>query len=314
MCIRDRTGEVQIDEGPLVLSRSGETESRDLYGVQVYQNGERFAYGLFDNVSDMHLYLNSGKTYKFVCTLVKDGKDVITYSSDSGSKNYSLEGYWSQCTGIGYCYPFVTTTNTINDLNQLNISWYGNRMTVSNRFSYDSSRYMPYIGSGRTIYGGNRVRYPLVDRYYGETDGYQPDNQTPVTIEMKHCVFGLKYIVTGVTDGTVSITIENAARSFFQKTDITSNWTSEERIICFEDILSAWQYADNYTENLTVSMSWIRGVGVTQNLGSQTIQVKRNSMNILNISLGSDDGGAQIGIAPETTEMGNITTDCTSHF
>ena len=62
--------------------------------------------------------------------------------------------------------------------------------------------------------------------------------------------------------------------------------------------------ADNYTENLTVSLSWERGVGVTQDLGSKQIQVKRNVMNVVRIQLGADDGDAGIGITTEEeTEM-----------
>lgn len=165
-------------------------------------------------------------------------------------------------------------------------------------------------------FGAPLLTYPQVDRYYGKSGSYTATygNTTPVTIDMKHVVFGLKYKITGITDGSVSITIKNDDKTFFEQTGITADFTSEQKLYCFTDILSAWQYADGYAENVTVSMTWARGVGVTQDLGSQVVQVKRNAMNTINISLGSDDGGAKLGVNPENTEMGNLSYDFSSHY
>ena len=55
----------------------------------------------------------------------------------------------------------------------------------------------------------------------------------------------------------------------------------------FNNIVDAWTY-DDYTENLTVSMKWMRGVGIEQDLGSQVIQVKRNALNTITIALDTD--------------------------
>jgi hypothetical protein len=72
-------GEITSEEMP--LSTKAETASRDVYGVQVYvnQNGTYppYAYGLFDNVDSMEIGLRNDSTYKFVCTLVKNGKDSL---------------------------------------------------------------------------------------------------------------------------------------------------------------------------------------------------------------------------------------------
>ena len=79
-------GEITVDERPLSRTAGVETESRDLYGISIYYDKEQdgeindpYGYGLFDNVGDMVASLLTGYKYKFVCSLVKDGKDKINY-------------------------------------------------------------------------------------------------------------------------------------------------------------------------------------------------------------------------------------------
>ena len=73
-------GEIlEIEEGP--LTKAG--ENNDLYGFQINSKkaGETsyspYAYGLFDDISDVKVKLISGAEYEFVCTMVRDGKSKI---------------------------------------------------------------------------------------------------------------------------------------------------------------------------------------------------------------------------------------------
>lgn len=102
---------------------------------------------------------------------------------------------------------------------------------------------------------------------------------------MKHLVYGLQCNVTGVSDGTASVTIKNGDNTLLEKADISGEYHSEKMMFAFSDMHSAWQYSDDYSENVTVSLTWHRGVGVTQDLGSAVVQVKRNCMNVINVSL-----------------------------
>jgi len=250
-----------------------ETESTDLYGIQVYrkESGKDtynyFAYGLFDNVNDMKINLLEGSAYKFVVLLVKDAKNKI-----------STESYSS------YGNPFMHGN-----------PYYSNNTSMDNTFNINSSYHFETLKKGYM----NSTEYPEADWYYGETEEYTPSVDGTVNIDLKHTVFGLQYEVSGITDGTVSITIKNGTRTFFTKSDITTDYTSEEKIIAFYDTYSAWQYADNYTENLSVAVDWTRGIGVLQPLGTKDIQVKRNMMNVVRIQLGSNDGSATFGITTE---------------
>ena len=260
-------GEIETEDSPLTRA---ETASTDLYGVQVYKDGQSFAYGLFDNVNDMNLNLLSGSKYKFVVTLIKDGKNIVV-------KKYG-NVYASS-------YPFY--------------SYYITTLLCSNTFTYDKNS-LDFLGVGKISVNGNEdVSYPEADWYYGELDNYTPMENGVVNIELKHTVFGLRYEVSGVTDGTVTIKIENSDRTFFNKADITSDYTSDGSILAFYDIHSSWLYADNYTENLTVSVKWVRGIGITQDLGSKSIQIKRNIMNVVRIKLGADGSDSSVGITTE---------------
>ena len=254
-------GEVTTSESPLARA---ETASDDLYGVQVYRNNYCFAYGLFDNVNDMKFNLLEGSTYKFVVLLVKDGKNIL---------KTSYEDY----------YPFYHSYKV--NLNE--------SVVKNSGFSYIKYGAMTKVGES------SLTRYPEADWYYGELENYTPIVNGTVEIDLKHTVFGLQYEVTGITDGTVSVTIRNSERSFFSNSSITEDYTSEEKIIAFYDTYSAWQYADNYTENLTVSVKWTRGVGVVEDKGTKTIQIKRNVMNVVRIKMSADDGSATFGITTE---------------
>lgn len=270
-------GEISTSESPLTRA-----SGNDLYGIQVYENGEEYANGLFDDLDKIKINLHEGNTYKFVVLLVKDGKDVVGYSSWYGYYHYPYQG-----------------------------------MSVENSFSLDTSDYGMYFKEGEICVPNNSgssdfIKYPKARFYYGELDNYAPSVNGTANIELKHTSFGLRCEISGVTDGTVSVNIKNDTRTFFENTAITEDFVSDEAIFAFYDTYSAWLYADSYTENLTVSVSWLRGVGVTQDLGSKTIQVKRNTMNVVRIQLGSDDGDAGVGITTEEeTEMTEEEVDIT---
>lgn len=267
-------GEITTADQPLTRG----TATDDLIGVQVYQDGEKYTHGLFDNVEDININLHSDHKYRFQVTIVKDGKNKV-YSSCT---NYSSSRY---------CYydPF----SAIN---------------LDNEFIYTNYSVLPNfedLDKGKTYTVDKQTfDYPETDRFYGELDNYTPTANGTVAIDLKRTAFGLKYEVSGITDGTVTVKINNTSRTFFENTAITTDYQSEEKIFTFSDVYSAWLYADNYTESITVSASWARDVGITQNLGSKTVQIKRNAMNIIRIKLGSVDYDGNIGIeVEEETDM-----------
>lgn len=277
-------GEVITSEQP--LSRAEETSSTDLYGVQVYEEGNKYAHGLFDNVADMKINLTKDKTYKFVVTLVKNGKNIIDNAG-------------------GYSYPFIS----YRSYRQANFMSYDYRIsTVNNYFIYDSYGYKDdVLQSGYTSLDSySDVYYPETDRFYGELSGYIPTVNGTANIELKRTAFGLRYEIENLTDGSISLNVSKTftpsstsiTETFIDETGVTESET-EGRIFTFKDVYACWQLADDYSESVTVSISWLRGIGVTVPLGSVNVQVKRNVMNVLKINLAASDGDATIGITTE---------------
>lgn len=266
-------GEITASESALTRSE-GSTD--DLYGVIIYKDESEIAYGLFDDVSKIQYAMSKNSKYQIIVTMIKDGKNVV----------YRY---------MGYEEPFSVGV-------------------VGNVFKNGGSGKVSSFRSGYTRLSGTRSYhyYPSIDRFYGELNDFTPTEDCTVTLPLKRTAFGLKYKVSGITDGTVSVTIKakSVDETFFTKSDITDTYTSEERIITFSDVYNAWAYADNYTDEITVSIQWARGVGVTEDLGTKTIRVKRNRMNVVNINLSANDGNAGLSVVLDdvnfTNEAANI--------
>lgn len=350
-------GDVTVEEAPLSRTAGEETESRDLYGISVYYNKELdnkindpYGYGLFDNIGDMTISLLTGYKYKFVCSLIKDGKDKlgqygIPYSYSTGGSFVSKN--------IGYCMPFCKSkmpylensfdyTTIISCDRECDIrypaiyfyDWQTAATSVGNQFILGDGYHLTGLGQGYSHeqglttadfkmdrghnfdysnshihkYSGeaNYTKCPATDRYYGELTDYSPKTDGVVTIEMKRCVFGVKVNVTGITDGTFTIS------SDFYNYSTTENVNSEETIYTFENVYDCWQNAistNDYSQDILLKMKWQRGNGVTQTLDPLTVTFKRNVLTTVNIRLNGGDTNNSFNLDIEKDEMGEENTD-----
>ena len=308
-------GEISTSEEDLTRASAS---LNDLYAVQVYKDGSRFAMGIFDDVSKMQLNLKTGSTYDVRMCMVKDAKSYL--------KDYfSLTNNGLKCTthynltSNSYTGPFrifyqsgdssfYLRTNAFFYNSNVYYQYYSSASSTSYNTQSDSRFELECIRNGYLL----KVQYPTcTDWFYGEVNKFAPNGEaTTMNMELKRVGFGLKYELSGVTDGEVTVKVYNSTRTFIDNTTNTSSYASDEQFITFYDTYSAWQYADNYTENMTVSVVWKRGIGVTQDLGTKTIQVKRNCLNNIRIKLSSDDKGA--GLLLQTEDEGSMgATDTT---
>ena len=328
-------GDITIEESPLFKAAGEETESTDLYGINVYYDKERdgniddvYGYGLFDNIADMNISLLTGYKYKFVCSLVKDGKNEVAYN------NYRFYySSYSYSTTKGYCLPFCYSSQSYReDSFDYNYPPYSScsPTQVGNKFILGSSNHLIGLGKGgtnnfkagenTTIYGDNYTEYPETERYYGETTDYVPTEGGVVSIEMKRCVFGMKLNVTGVTDGSLTIFIDDDSSNcnysnysaYFFYGDITSDYSTEEAIYTFEDIYKCWSDAmlgNTYYKNMYMHVIWERGNSVTQTLETKQVSFKRNVLTTVNVTLNgaSDENGFNLDI--ESGEMADENAD-----
>lgn len=273
------SGEITTSEQP--LSRAEVTSSTDLYGIQVIEDDKGYAIGLVDDIKNLKINLYKNKTYKFVVSLIRDAKNKLYNQGDNWILYYK-DGYW----------PYL----------QYNSFLYGtwNIMEYLRRGKVQMQRKSSTGIVNPTFY------YPETDRFYGELSGYTPTVNGTANIELKRTAFGLRYEIENLTDGSISLNVsktftddnDEITETFIDETGITESET-EGRIFTFKDVYSCWQLADDYSESVTVSISWLRDIGVEVPLGSVNVQVKRNVMNVLNINLAASDGDATIGITTE---------------
>lgn len=324
-------GDITIEESPLSKASGEETESTDLYGISVYYDKERdgnindvYGYGLFDNIADMNISLLTGYKYKFVCSLVKDGKNEVAYNNS----RFYYDSFSSRTEG--YCMPFCNSDQSYWE-DSFNYSYpssyYPSSPTpVKNEFILGGSYHLTGLGKGGTnnfkagentaIHGDNYTEYPETDRYYGETTDYVPTEGGVVSIEMKRCVFGMKLNVIGVTDGSLRIFFNDYSGSttnyYIVIDDITSDYSAEEAVYTFEDIYQCWSDAmlgNTHYKNMYMHVIWERGNSVTQTLETQQVSFKRNVLTTVNINLNgaSDENGFNLDI--ESGEMTNENAD-----
>ena len=333
-------GEVTVDERPLSRAAGKETESRDLYGINIYYDKEQdgvindpYGYGLFDNVDDMVASLLTGYKYKFVCTLVKEGKDKLNYDYVRYSSSYSQSSDYR-----GYGYPFCKSKqnykeNTYQyDYWDLVFSYILSSALVEkaniNKFVLGDGFHLTGLGQGYThdkyynyIYRYDSTSkwddyisaYPPTDRYYGETTDYLPKDGGVVTIDMKRCAFGVQFVVTGVSDGAFSLSVIDSENiEVLSKGSITSDTTLDEEIHVFRNVYGCWQNAmstDDYSQDFTINMTWVRGNNVTQTLDPLKITFKRNVMTTVNINLNGGDKDNRFDLKIEDGEMGTENKD-----
>lgn len=265
------SGEItSIEESP--LSRAA---TNDLYGIQVYSsptssdNYKPYAYGLFDSKDGMVIKLLEGYKYKFVSSMVVDGKQKIL------SYDY----------GDSYRYPFSTSNAT----------------KLENKFVYDSGKEMDGLDDGYTNLGpSGYFDHPNTMRYYGEVTDYVPTANGSVSINMKKVVFGAKFITEGFTEGTLYIKLKDAPtlQLVFPQTEV-------EDIFTFKNEYPSgnrWT-ADTYTEAILVSISWQKNDGAIVPLINQEVTFKRNIKTTITVKVNDSSVNQGLNITEEKNEL-----------
>lgn len=284
-------GEFKVDYEELT-----KVSGDDLYGIQVYSTPDiegattltPYAYGLFDDPAGIEITLLKGYKYKFVATLIKNGKNKLyKYSNNGFSSPFFVYGTESE-----FC-------------------------EISNNFSYDATKKYNSLGDGNTRLSNNQnYNRPNTDRYYGEYDNYIPgSNNENVTINMKRASYGAKFIVQGnlATSGKLQVLMTESPSFEFQLTNAQEDDTYSD-IYTFSNVYAAWNSTDEnrYTETVLTTVNWCREDGTIIPLGSHEIVFKRNQITTITVKINSDESNAGFGFDIEEGEMGegnNVTID-----
>lgn len=259
------SGDIQQSES--AMSRAA-SSTNDLLGIQIYRrtagstgSWSAFAYGLYDHLDNLSVYLLLGYEYKAVATLIKNGKEVL-YNSNG---NY------------GRYYPFYNSNNdsyirTSNKL-EINTSYAMNSLNKINTTVSGSSSYV-------TI-------YPRVDRLYGEVEGITPTNGTSINLDLKRVSFGLHCSVNGLEEGELTVRVENSSKTFLTLNDVGNGYSSNTYFYTFTNMISgAYEHLNSYYETLTVSVTHKHSIiNISEELGTVDVKVYRNKVNNIKINL-----------------------------
>lgn len=276
--------DVTVGQDPItkVLTKAS---TDDVYAVNVKWNptgggiDSYYAYGLFDNIQDMHITLLAHHKYSFEVTLIKNAKNTLFYGQAFNN------------TFDGFCYPFQTNASGSTLLNNTFIIGSGNRLVGMN----SGDAHLKYQDSPSA---SNAIHNASLNRFYGITTNYEPVPNGTVDVYLKRYVFGASIVVTGVTgsNGKLNITCGN----WLQLTSLDSNYETGEMIRTLTTIPTE-------NENQTISLDFTSNRGEPWNLSqSHVITFKRNVMTTINITLNPDLSGALFDLIEEELDENNI--------
>lgn len=267
----------------------------DLIYIAVYKGTDKYAWGFFDSLEKIdNLCLKAGSKYSVRCSVYKNGKNLIYY--DKSKKGYWFSPWHSYTREDSYYIP-VTTYFTYN---KTYVSPY-------------SKTYVSPLSDFIYLDQYTRRWCAKMDRFEGEVNDIVPTVRGKIEIPLKRVSFGLKVNITGIEDGSVSVTVKNSAVTLFSKTDLTSEYSSSGEIFSMQHVSDAYTNAHlDYQEPVTMSVTWTRGNGIVQNLGTKTIYMKRNCMNVINLKLSTNDIDVDVDVDPEEGDMDDEDEDLSS--
>ena len=319
-------GDIVTSDSPLTKATTD-----DIYIAQVIELGSNsfFASAIYDDPTKIKFYLKKGSNYRIIISMLKNGKttlgDVYNTSLNCikipihslsyyvGDRNWDINNgtlsWWY--SNIGAIGDFLWLAMNREYYNSVDVCYYyGQNVYPPSYLQTKSFNSNSYLIGFRFIENAalGEDKYPQYDDwFYGEINNYSPTGEyESLSMDFKRVGFKLKYELTGVTDGEVTVKVykeneyHNVIKTFIDNTTSTSTYASDPLFFAFNDAHSAWQYADDYMENMTLSVSWLRGIGITEDYGTKTIQIKRNCLNNIKINLGNNDQSAGLSMTVES--------------
>lgn len=290
------TGEINVSQTPLTRFTP---DSNDLYAIQVkyrpvsggsYAN---YAYGLFDDLSNVTLELVENHYYDFEVIMIDDAKEKIYCDSILvDSKMYH-----------GYGKPF-------DAYNYYNASASRSITKVSNEFEYSEKKHFDWSGTtdlmiqitdGKSVYSAANV-----DAYYAEVDKYVPEaDNEEISIYLKKMVYGIRVVACDfLTEGTLKVSIDS---QHVQK--LSPDSKIYESSFGYLGSASSWYGAvssDAAKTSVSLDFTWTKDDGTVYNYKATSITCNRLTMTTVNVDF-YDDGKVEnnkLVMKYEDTEMG----------
>ncbi len=273
----DCAGEIEVNQAPLTRVTP---DNDDLYGVQVYykpvssssSSYKHYAYGLFDDLSDVTIDLIANHAFKFCVDVVDDGKTKVYNES-----------------GVGYGFPYKSSNGVFT--------------AVSNVFIYSEESSFIGLGDSFQIPGSSDTYWNPedVETYYGETEVVPTSDGQTVLVFLKRMVFGLKVVADDfLKEGEVKVDFTSNAKGMMNDYVLTPENKSVEHIYTYWN-RKGWSAADQLTDaysSIPVKLTWTKADGTVLTLKSQTVKVNRLMQTIVNVTFYEDTAieGAKLSV------------------
>ena len=216
--------------------------------------------------------------------------------------DYKINGVLKNVSGIFYYADAESTELLERDLQ---------RSFTSGNKTYTNSIQPEFVNIGfADVF--NNIYCKCDDWLYGKASVIADGTIVNKTVELKRIGFMLQCDpVSGITDGSVTVTIsKNYALPTSSTTTthnfITKTFTDESVdpvgpfFYAFPNADDVWNNAEGYEEDFRLKVSWTRGIGVTEDFGSITIKMKRNMLNRVKVTVGTDDKNAGVNLVVES--------------
>lgn len=237
---------------------------------------QKYAYGMFKSKDDISIDLESGYTYNFEATILRDGTDKYVMRNGSYNLPFTL-GEQNQSKGY--------------DPSEIGSFKFDQNKNLT-RISYGDAFVDLLDNTSGAISEMSFCTYPRVDRYYGIIQNIDPEylveNNKPIEIPLYYRCFGLKIIADDLPEDTY-LTVKDDKYDnhqnnyefliFPQNLEFGKNGILQwESIYSMNDLKSDSKITFNFT------FTWHRGVGKEETFPC-TISVGPNIKKTLVISV-----------------------------
>lgn len=236
-----------------------------------YYKMQPYAHGLFDNASNMTISLQKDRKYRFLATIVADGKNRIAFND-----------------GV-YGLPFNAQLT--------------DNFVISGKFN-------PFIimEGFADLAGYGRFSRPDIDRYYGESGVYtvNPENPVPANINIVRATFGLRVKVNNLTEGKLHIETDDMPRVSvsYPETEVSYIISAQfPNEAYYEDAEGKTEFTKNYTEDINVNITYENTEGLEIPVEQGYYTFRRNEYTNLEVTVSGSAVGSGFDINVEETEM-----------
>lgn len=222
----------------------------DSVKLNVYQNYQLYAYGIFTDVTKMKIALSDSYVYKFECTAIQDDRNELYYWTDGLNRDiygFPFVNMKSYAQGTDGDFAKTATKNKFIYTHEYNLSEITKGKSWIKPIDNGVNQVVPETGAKATDYAGANgnvdiysvVTYPGTDRFFGVLLNYAVDGTT-ATINMKRTAFALDIKVDAFNDGTLNIACPNML-----DIDISQTGKQFESFYSFDDVYNCWYYSIN---------------------------------------------------------------------